>query len=310
MKSKAQEKVHVAVLMGGWSAERAVSLSSGKACVQALRHAGYKVTSIDVKRNVAAVLADLKPARRVQCAARPLGRGRDRPGNSRNPRDPLHTFGRARFGDRDAQGKIEKHLSQRRPAGRRKRARRYRNGGHQPSHGAALCGQACRGGIERRRSYRSRGRQWPGDDARQGTPPLWRQGHGRKVRARQGADLRGDGRGRARRDRDHSPRRLLRLRGQIRAGRLEPHSARAGALRYLSPGPAIFGGGACRPRLPGREPCRLSLQRHARRRERAHLARSQHPAGNDRNLARARARPARGTVPSNSWCRGWSRMHR
>ncbi len=61
MKSKAPEELHVAVLMGGWSAEREVSLMSGRACHQALRHAGYKVTSIDVKRDVAAVLADLKP---------------------------------------------------------------------------------------------------------------------------------------------------------------------------------------------------------------------------------------------------------
>ena len=46
------------------------------------------------------------------------------------------------------------------------------------------------------------------------------------------------------------------------------------------------------------------------RRERAHPARSQHPTGNDRNLAGARARPACGHSPSSSWCRGWSRMHR
>jgi len=52
---------HVAVLMGGWSNERPVSLSSGKACAQALRNAGYTVTEVDVGRDVANVLQQLKP---------------------------------------------------------------------------------------------------------------------------------------------------------------------------------------------------------------------------------------------------------
>ncbi|OYX72647.1 MAG: D-alanine--D-alanine ligase [Rhizobiales bacterium 32-66-11] len=52
---------HVAVLMGGWSAERDVSLRSGEACAQVLEAAGYRVTRVDVKRDVAEVLARLKP---------------------------------------------------------------------------------------------------------------------------------------------------------------------------------------------------------------------------------------------------------
>lgn len=52
---------HVAVLMGGWSAEREVSLSSGRGCAQALRDAGYEVTAIDVGRDPAALLAALTP---------------------------------------------------------------------------------------------------------------------------------------------------------------------------------------------------------------------------------------------------------
>ena len=52
---------HVAVLMGGWSAERDVSLRSGKACADALEVQGYKVTRVDVARDVAEVLARLKP---------------------------------------------------------------------------------------------------------------------------------------------------------------------------------------------------------------------------------------------------------
>lgn len=52
---------HVAVLMGGFSSERPVSLSSGKACADALEQTGYRVTRIDVDRNVATVLSELKP---------------------------------------------------------------------------------------------------------------------------------------------------------------------------------------------------------------------------------------------------------
>ncbi len=52
---------HIAVLMGGWSAEREVSLSSGAACAKALEANGYKVTSIDMKRDIAEVLAKVKP---------------------------------------------------------------------------------------------------------------------------------------------------------------------------------------------------------------------------------------------------------
>ena len=52
---------HVAVLMGGWSSERPVSLSSGSACADALEASGFKVTRVDVQRDVASILSDLKP---------------------------------------------------------------------------------------------------------------------------------------------------------------------------------------------------------------------------------------------------------
>jgi D-alanine-D-alanine ligase len=52
---------HVAVLMGGWSSERPVSLNSGKACADALESRGYRVTRIDVDRSIASVLDDLRP---------------------------------------------------------------------------------------------------------------------------------------------------------------------------------------------------------------------------------------------------------
>jgi len=54
--------LHVVVLMGGWSSEREVSLTSGKGVANALRERGWsKVTELDMDRNVAARLAELKP---------------------------------------------------------------------------------------------------------------------------------------------------------------------------------------------------------------------------------------------------------
>jgi D-alanine-D-alanine ligase len=55
------KNIHVAVLMGGWSNERPVSLMSGNGVADALERVGYKVTRVDMDRNVAATLAALKP---------------------------------------------------------------------------------------------------------------------------------------------------------------------------------------------------------------------------------------------------------
>jgi D-alanine-D-alanine ligase len=51
----------IAVLKGGWSAEREVSLNSGAAVAKALRRSGYDAIEIDVGRDIAARLAELKP---------------------------------------------------------------------------------------------------------------------------------------------------------------------------------------------------------------------------------------------------------
>ncbi|MEK9706962.1 MAG: D-alanine--D-alanine ligase, partial [Alphaproteobacteria bacterium] len=51
----------VAVLMGGTSAEREVSLESGRQCAAALREAGYNVTEIDVTADVSALVDALTP---------------------------------------------------------------------------------------------------------------------------------------------------------------------------------------------------------------------------------------------------------
>nr|WP_159974483.1 D-alanine--D-alanine ligase [Roseobacter cerasinus] len=57
----------VAVLMGGPSAERDVSLSSGRACAAALRGEGFEVTEVDAGPDLCAVLTDLKPDAVLNC---------------------------------------------------------------------------------------------------------------------------------------------------------------------------------------------------------------------------------------------------
>ena len=52
---------HVAVLMGGWSKEREVSLVSGAAVATALNDTGFQVTEIDVHQDAAALLTQLYP---------------------------------------------------------------------------------------------------------------------------------------------------------------------------------------------------------------------------------------------------------
>ena len=54
--------IHVVVLMGGWSSEREVSLMSGRGVAEALRGNGWsRVSELDMDRNVAVKLAELKP---------------------------------------------------------------------------------------------------------------------------------------------------------------------------------------------------------------------------------------------------------
>jgi D-alanine-D-alanine ligase len=53
--------LHIAVLMGGWSAEREVSLMSGNGIADALESKGHRVTRIDMGRDIAQRLAEAKP---------------------------------------------------------------------------------------------------------------------------------------------------------------------------------------------------------------------------------------------------------
>lgn len=52
---------HVAVLMGGWSAEREISMVSGAAVAKSLTDAGLEVTPVDVQRDMGALLTRLYP---------------------------------------------------------------------------------------------------------------------------------------------------------------------------------------------------------------------------------------------------------
>ena len=61
MTAKTEKSLHVAVLMGGWSAEREVSLSSGNGVADALEKNGHKVARVDMDRNVAQILTGLRP---------------------------------------------------------------------------------------------------------------------------------------------------------------------------------------------------------------------------------------------------------
>jgi D-alanine-D-alanine ligase len=54
-------ELHIAVLMGGWSAEREVSLSSGAGIADALESLGHRVTRIDMGRDVAVKLSEARP---------------------------------------------------------------------------------------------------------------------------------------------------------------------------------------------------------------------------------------------------------
>ena len=62
MNGTVNKDLHVVVLMGGWSSEREVSLTSGRGVAQALRERGWSnVTELDMDRDVGSRLAELKP---------------------------------------------------------------------------------------------------------------------------------------------------------------------------------------------------------------------------------------------------------
>ena len=185
---------HVAVLMGGWSAEREVSLRSGKACAEALERQGYRVTRIDVGRDVAAVLAGTKPDVALNVLHGSPGEDGTMQGLLEIMAIPYSHSGVHGFGRRDAEGRRQGACCRAAgvPVPEGLVASRFEAAKSAPA-AAALCHQADRGGIERRCIYRYR---CPRPSAA-GTLPrglgLRGAGHRRKVHRRQGVDLRGHG---------------------------------------------------------------------------------------------------------------------
>ena len=53
--------MHVAILMGGWSSEREVSLVSGAGVADAVEALGWRATRVDMDRSVAAAIAEISP---------------------------------------------------------------------------------------------------------------------------------------------------------------------------------------------------------------------------------------------------------
>ena len=60
MDSEKNAKIKVALLLGGWSVERMVSLTKGKAVEQALIEAGHDVHVVDVSDNLSKLTVELE----------------------------------------------------------------------------------------------------------------------------------------------------------------------------------------------------------------------------------------------------------
>ena len=127
---------HVAVLMGGWSAEREISLRSGKACADALERSGYQRQPHRRRSRDRRDLRALQAGCRAQRSSRPSGRGRHPAGHARGSRHSLHPFRRARLGAGDEEG----HRQERAQGGGGAGARRH--GGH--AHGGRASVTCCR----------------------------------------------------------------------------------------------------------------------------------------------------------------------
>ena len=197
---------HVAVLMGGWSAEREVSLVSGAAAGEALRARGYRVSEIDVGRDLPQRLAELEP-------------------------DVVYNALHGRFGeDGTVQGLLEimgipyTHsgvlasslaMNKAWPSGclpapdcARRRLPDHDRGAEErrAAHGAAVRGQAQQRRLERRRADRAHLR---GAAARAQRLAVRPRGAGRALRSRARADRRRARRSAADRHRDPAAPRLL-----------------------------------------------------------------------------------------------------
>ncbi len=151
------KQIHVAVLMGGLSSEREVSLRSGAACATALEGEGYRVSRLDVGRDVAARLAELRPDVCFNALHGRYGEDGCIQGLLETMNIPYTHSGVLASALAMHKERVEAGARRRRRAGRRKPGDLARRGGARPRHAAALRDQAADRRVERRRLYRARG---------------------------------------------------------------------------------------------------------------------------------------------------------
>jgi D-alanine-D-alanine ligase len=199
---------HVAVLMGGWSAERGISLLSGKACAEAASRLGYRVTRIDVGRDIATVLGTVKPdvALNVLHGRRQTARCR----HIRNLAIP-YTHSGVMASAVAMQKEVAKSLF--RAAGCRSRTALLRRASKQPAaHAAApyvikpLAEGSSVGVFIVTAEYAH-----PPPGAPPSRLAIWRAGDGGEIHSRQGVDMRRHGAKGAGRHRDRVGNEILRL---------------------------------------------------------------------------------------------------
>ena len=191
---RARGMTRVAVLKGGRSLERQVSLKSGARVQDALERLGHDVIGIDVGHDLVAAPARGRARRRVRRAARPRRRGRHRAGAARGARHPVHR-----------QRRVVVHPLRRQGHRQAPHARR----GHPDARLLRLQRDRLQGARRGRRAAGDRGAPGLPDRRQAGQPGLGagdqvrRRRQGRPGRARRGVLLRRQGPARApRRGRD------------------------------------------------------------------------------------------------------------
>jgi D-alanine--D-alanine ligase len=221
----------VALLMGGTSPEREVSLASGRDCAKALADCGYRVQAIDVGRDLDALLRALEP----------------RPDAVFNA---LHGVGGE---DGTIQGVLEMLGLPYTHSGVRASALAM----HKPTAKElfARAGLPVVEGVLACREMLLARDPMPAPFVVKPTG----QGSSVGVRIVPRADRPGHGRSGARRLRDRAARQLLRLHREIRGRRLGSPDPGAHSARRLRAGARDRARGPSRARLPRRQPCRSAL---------------------------------------------------
>ena len=294
----------IAVLMGGRSAEREVSLVSGRECAAALRQEGFDVVEIDAGADVASALAAAEPDVAFNALHGRWGEDGCVQGILEWLGIPYTHSGVLASALAMDKTRAKADLRRRRAAGGAGADRLPRAGPRRASDAAALCGEAEQRGLVGRGLPGAGRRQHPGAPVRRHAGA----GAGRAVRGRARADHDGDGRPGAGGHRHHR-RGLVRLSREIRPGRLAARGAGGAAGGDHRGLPRLCAARAPGARLPRGQPHRLPLGRAAGA-GRALPARDQHPAGDDPDLAGAGAGGATAAFRSGRWCAGWWRTPR